>query len=113
MLLRYVPLKELPSKHQQWDLFISQISQHRSVVSAVSESSTQNQHEHATVRFSSRLLSLIGSAEEAGGFSGTRAHSACQVFILTPLGYYYTQMENSPRNCQGNSRVNAQITSEL
>lgn len=31
----------------------------------------------------------------------------------TALGYYYMQIENLPRNSQGNSRVNVQVTSEL
>lgn len=60
------------------------------------------------VTFFSRLSSLIGSA---GGFPDTREHSVCQAFILRD--HCYTQMENSHRNCQGNSTVNVQITSEL
>lgn len=31
----------------------------------------------------------------------------------TAMGYYYIQIENPPRNSQGNSRVNVQVTSEL
>lgn len=31
----------------------------------------------------------------------------------TALGYYYIQIENPPRNSQGNIRVNVQVTSEL